>query len=106
MIALTLLDGTTIRLPAKNKVDDEDSGDAVAPEDTTSGGPRPAGSSEEQLTARDLVAALRAASHGADASEVLGENVRWEALVAALLSVLLKKKLISGAEFVEEFKKG
>jgi hypothetical protein len=91
MIALTLLDGTQIRLPGKGRADESGEG---AP-----------GKSGDQLTAKDLLAALRAASHGADASEVLGENVRWEALVAALLSVLLKKHLISDWEFVEEFKK-
>jgi len=59
----------------------------------------------DRLTARDLLAALRAAAHGADASEVLGENVRWEAMFAALLSLLLKKHLIADWEFVEELKK-
>jgi hypothetical protein len=63
----------------------------------------PAGS--EGLTARDLVAALRALSHGADASEILGENVRWEALFSALLSLMLKKHIIADWEFVEEYKK-
>jgi hypothetical protein len=96
MIALTLLDGTTIRLPGKGAGEGE--GDAGG-----ANGPRKPG--EDQLTAKDLLAALRAAAHGADASEVLGENVRWEALVAALLSVLLKKHLITDWEFVEEFKK-
>jgi type IV pilus assembly protein PilB len=91
MVALTLLDGTTIRLPAKGK------GEAAAAE----GAPQ-----ENALTARDLVAALRAAAHGADASEVLGSDVRWERLFAALLSVLLKKHLISDREFVEELTKG
>jgi hypothetical protein len=94
MIALTLLDGTTIRLPGKGK--DAEEGDSEGASDPKKG---------DQLTARDLLAALRAAAHGADASEVLGENVRWEALVAALLSVLLKKHLITDWEFVEEFKK-
>ena len=32
-------------------------------------------------------------------------HVRWEAMFAALLSVLLKKHLIMDAEFVEEYKK-
>ena len=57
------------------------------------------------LTARDLVSALRAVSHGADATEVLGDNVRWEAMFAALLSLLLKKHHIADWEFVEEYKK-
>jgi type IV pilus assembly protein PilB len=91
VVALTLLDGTTIRLPAKGK------GEAATP------GAAPA---ESNLTARDLVAALRVSAHGADASEVLGDDVRWERLFAALLSVLLKKHLISDWEFVEELTKG
>jgi hypothetical protein len=59
----------------------------------------------ESLTAGDLVAALRAVSHGADASEILGDQVHWQALFAALLSLLLKKHLIADWEFVEEYKK-
>jgi type IV pilus assembly protein PilB len=93
MVALTLLDGTTIRLPAKDK--DKEKAEAA--------GTTP---SEDHLTARDLVAALRAAAHGADASEVLGADVKWERLFASLLSVLLKKHLISDWEFVEELTKG
>ena len=58
-----------------------------------------------ELTARDLVAALRAVSHGADASEILGEKARWEPLFAALLELLLKKHLIADWEFVEEIKR-
>lgn len=86
MITVTLLDGTQINLPTARK--------SEAPRADTG-----------DLTARDLVAALRAVSHGADASEVLGENVRWEALFAALLSVLLRKHLIADWEFVEEYRK-
>jgi type IV pilus assembly protein PilB len=90
MISLTLLDGTQINLPARDEPR-QSSPDLTA--------------SPEQLTARDLVAALRAVSHGADASEILGENTRWEALFAALLSLLLKKHLIADWEFIEEYKK-
>ena len=65
----------------------------------------PPGPDEAQgLTARDLVAALRAVAQGADASEVLGSNERWEAMFAALLSLMLKKHLIADWEFVEELK--
>ena len=67
--------------------------------------PVPEAPAGEGLTARDLVAALRAVSHGADASEILGENVRWEALFSALLSLMLKKRMIADWEFVEEYKK-
>lgn len=91
-IALTFLDGTQINLPAprigkKAKIE------------------TPQGEDPEELTARDLVSALRAVSHGAEASEILGENPRWEAMFAALLSLLLKKHLIADWEFVEEFRK-
>jgi type IV pilus assembly protein PilB len=96
MIALTLLDGTTIRLPAKPK--------PVVPE--AEGRAPPPEAPPEQLTARDLIVALRAAARGADATAVLGENARWEAMFAAVLSVLLKKHLIADWEFVEELKKG
>lgn len=93
MVAVTLLDGTTINLPARRARRAEE---PEAPRVDDHG---------DHLTARDLVAALRAVSHGADASEILGEDVPWEKLFAALLSVLLRKHLIADWEFVEEFKK-
>jgi type IV pilus assembly protein PilB len=82
MVSLTLLDGTQITLPAKKK----------------EGG-------TEGLTARDFVSALRATAHGADATEILGEKPQWEPVVAALLSILLRKGLIADWEFVEELRK-
>ncbi len=51
------------------------------------------------------MAALRAVAHGADASAVLGDDSRWEAMFAALLSLLLKKHIIADWEFVEELHK-
>jgi type IV pilus assembly protein PilB len=95
MVTLTLLDGTKVNLPAKS---------AAVKKRLPSDPPVKEGPAEG-LTARDLVAALRALSHGADASEILGENVRWEALFSALLSLMLKKHLIADWEFVEEYKK-
>jgi hypothetical protein len=104
MINLTLLDGTTIALPAKGgraaRLEAHSPGSAQA--SSEEGAPS---SDETQLTARDLVAALRAVTHGADASDILGNNARWEALFSALLSLLLKKHLIADWEFIEEFKK-
>jgi hypothetical protein len=44
-------------------------------------------------------------SHGADATEILGDKVRWEPLFAALLELLLKKHLIADWEFVEEYRR-
>jgi type IV pilus assembly protein PilB len=82
MLSLTLLDGTTISLPAKKT---------------------PA--AQEGLTARDFVSALRATAHGADATEILGEKPQWEPVVAALLSVMLRKGLIADWEFIEELRK-
>lgn len=90
MVTLTLLDGTKINLPARRQPEAEEKANAGAASD---------------LTARDLVAALRAVAHGADASEILGDDVKWQALFAALLSVLLKKQLIADWEFVEEYRK-
>jgi type IV pilus assembly protein PilB len=82
-LSLTLLDGTTIQLPTAKK----------------------SAESGEGLTARDFVSALRASAHGADASEILGDQVRWEPIVAALLSILIRKGLIADWEFVEELRK-
>jgi len=90
MVALTLLDGTTIQLPARR-------GRAPSSPQVTG--------SETELTARDLVSALRAVSHGADAAEILGEAPRWEPIVATLLSVLLRKGLVADWEFLEEYRK-
>jgi len=89
MVTLTLLDGTQITLPASPKAEP---GKSVPP--------APSG-----LTARDLIEALRAQAGGADASEVLGEGVNWERMFAALLSLLLKKHLITDWEFVRELKR-
>lgn len=81
-LSLTFLDGTTIALPSKKN--------AVG---------------SEGLTARDFVSALGATAHGADAAEILGEKPQWEPVVAALLSILLRKGLIADWEFVEELRK-
>jgi type IV pilus assembly protein PilB len=99
MVTLTLLDGTKVNLPAKSAAQPKK---RLPSDPPVTEAPAAAG---EGLTARDLVAALRALSHGADATEILGENVRWEALFSALLSLMLKKHLIADWEFVEEYKK-
>jgi type IV pilus assembly protein PilB len=90
MVSLTLLDGTTISLPAKPKTSHPEPVPSVAP---------------GAMTARDLIRALRAVSQGADATEILGEKVPMEAICAALLSLLLKKGLLADWEFVEELRK-
>ena len=95
MVTLTLLDGTKVNLPASA------SPRKPAPAAAPSSAPPP----DEGLTARDMVAALRAVSHGADASEILGNQVNWQGMFATLLSLLLRKHLIADWEFVEEYKK-
>jgi hypothetical protein len=104
MISLTLLDGTTISVPApggggakpKSEAEEQPSEQPAVTE---------APAVSDQLTARDLVSALRAVAHGADASEILGTEPRWEAMFSALLSILLRKGLIADWEFIEEFRK-
>jgi type IV pilus assembly protein PilB len=99
MFSLTLLDGTTISLPSPRKRR------TSAPELESEAKAPPGAELSDQLTARDLVSALRAVAHGADASEILGTEPRWEAMFSALLSILLRKGLIADWEFVEEFRK-
>jgi type IV pilus assembly protein PilB len=89
MVSLTLLDGTTIRLPAKPKT----------------GAPERTSVAPGAMTARDLIRTLRAVSQGADTTEILGEKVPLEAICAALLSLLLKKGLLADWEFVDELRK-
>jgi len=87
-ITLTLLDGTSVRLPAPGASDE-------AEEEATA---------SHALTASDLVQALMAKAHGEDVSSVLPDG-RWEPLFAALLSLLIRKGLIADWEFVDEWKK-
>jgi type IV pilus assembly protein PilB len=91
---LTLLDGTTIKLPTT-----EAKKAATSPRRRSE--PAPA----EDLTAADLLAALRAAAHGVDSGDLLGESLRWEKAMAALLSLLLRKHLILERELLDELKK-
>jgi type IV pilus assembly protein PilB len=108
MVTLTLLDGTRVNLPAKSAAASKKRLPSDPPATESSPGAladAPPDKAADGLTARDLIAALRAASHGADAREILGENARWEAMFSALLSLLLKKQLIADWEFVEEYKK-
>jgi type IV pilus assembly protein PilB len=85
MITLTMLDGTQMKLPASRG-----RGQVAA---------------EGELTARDLIEALRAEADGSDLSDVFGENVNWQRMFAALLSLLLKKHLVHDWEFVRELRK-
>jgi type IV pilus assembly protein PilB len=91
MVTLTLLDGSQVHLPAHRPR-------LRTPTD-------PPQSDADHLTARDIVQALRAKLHGQDASEVLGDHGNWEALFAALMTVLMKKHLIADWEFIDELKR-
>lgn len=86
-VTLTLLDGTTVRLPAQRKTSDE-------PEAPRGGG----------LTGADLVRALLAKGQGAAVDDVLG-GASWEVLCATILQLMLKKGLVADWEFVEAYKK-
>ncbi|MET0593667.1 MAG: hypothetical protein ABW133_13270 [Polyangiaceae bacterium] len=96
---LTLLDGTTIKLPTV--------GGAAATKKRAAGRRRsePSPGGEESFSAADLLAALRAASHGVDSTDMLGESLRWEKVIAAVLTLLLRKHLILERELLEELKK-
>jgi hypothetical protein len=94
MMSLTLLDGTSISIPAPTKKPSKPDIDRRSGEELS-----------DQLTARDLISALRAVAHGAEAGEILGTEPKWEAMFSALLSILLRKGLIADWEFIEEFRK-
>jgi len=83
-LTLTLLDGTTVKLP--------------------SAGEKAKEKKEDRLTTRDLIHALRAKAAGADVSDILPDDA-WEPLLASLLSLLLRKGLIADWEFVDEWNK-
>ena len=86
-VTLTLLDGTTVRLPSPV------------------GKSAPSSSPPAQgLTASDLVNALLARGQGAQVDDILGDD-RWELLFATLLSLLIRKGLIADWEFVEAWQK-
>jgi type IV pilus assembly protein PilB len=87
MVTLTLLDGTTVRLPAPG------SGGSETDEDDES---------RDSLTASDLIAALVGRAQGADVRDVLPDD-KWELLFATLLTLLIRKGLIADWEFVEEW---
>lgn len=89
MLSLTLLDGTSISIPAPTRRPSKPDLEVLS----------------DQLTARDLLSAMRAVAHGAEASDILGTEPRWEVMFSALLSILLRKGIIADWEFVEEFRK-
>jgi type IV pilus assembly protein PilB len=83
-LELTLLDGTTLRLPSHA---------------------REGGNSREDVDVTAILAALRAAASGKDAAQVGGRDLRWEKLMAAVIDVLLRKHLILERELAEALAK-
>jgi len=117
MLSLTLLDGTTLALPVQKKARKRSKTSLVGavqrgPEAEEQPRERlphegaeehPDGSDE--LTVRTILAALRAASHGADSSDLLGRHAKWEAMTAVVLAILVRKGLITEEELLEEMRK-
>jgi hypothetical protein len=124
LMSLTLLDGTKLALPVRRLASkrrppvtlaEEAKGEKQSAE--TPAPSRPSGAParlsqppaeivpQVEFTARDVVAALRAAAHGVDPTDILGVEPKWQAILAALLSLMLRKGLIDEKEFVEELKK-
>lgn len=87
MIAMTLLDGTTVKLPARRRSEREMH---AIPRAWTTG---------------DLVVALRAVSEGKSVADAFGQEPRWELLFGALLTLLIRKGVIADWEFVDELRK-
>lgn len=85
-MTLTLLDGTTVQLPAPG------SGATAGQAD------------QSAMTTGDLISALLARAKGEDVGHVLPDD-RWETLFATLLTLLLRKGLIADWEFMEEWQK-
>lgn len=87
MIAMTLLDGTTVKLPARRRSEREMH---AIPRAWTTG---------------DLVVALRAVSEGKSVAAAFGQEPRWELLFGALLTLMIRKGVIADWEFVDELRK-
>ena len=88
-VTLTLLDGTTVRLPSP----------------AGQGAPAAREPEADTLTASDLVNALLARGQGKAVGDILGEDANWEVLFATLLQLLIRKGIVADWEFVEAWKK-
>jgi hypothetical protein len=93
LVTLTLLDGTQVKVPARQR------GDVAA---AVSG----ENEAERSGELKEILTRLRAAAQTARAQQAAGEaSPDWQSLFTALLSLLLKKRLINAQEFVRELKK-
>jgi len=116
LMALTMLDGTTLALPMRRRKAlrrEGTEGEEATKERPSSETPPPPSSRPAlrrtdlpaNLTAAEVVAALRASSQGEDVSEILGRHADWQTMFAALLSLLIRKKIITGEDFVEQLRR-
>ncbi len=108
LMSLTLLDGTTLALPMPSRqtkrkeslvgsLTDSRPGPEEVVDEHLAG--------TDALQVRDILAALRAAAHGVDASEALGRHAKWEAMLAVVLAILIRKGVITEDELLEEMRK-
>jgi hypothetical protein len=120
-MSLTLLDGTRLALPVRRLNKDEPGAEqprrprsVPPPVDATPAPPsRPPRVSQPpteikpdvSYTARDLIAALRASAHGVDATELIGQQPKWQSILAALVAVMLRRGLIDEQELIDELNK-
>jgi type IV pilus assembly protein PilB len=95
MVALTLLDGTTIRVPAKPR-----RGSAGEPKGDEGPG-RPVGA----MTVGALRKALESVARGADPRQVFGGRPQLETVCAALLALVIRKGLVSEDDVVDDLRK-
>jgi hypothetical protein len=123
LMSLTLLDGTRLALPVRRlKKDGEEvetarrPRSAPPPMDAT---PEPRSSRpptrvsqppaeikpEVTYTVRDLIAALRASAHGVDAADLLGHEPKWQAILSALVAVMVRHGVIDEQELIDEINK-
>ena len=93
LVTLTLLDGTQVKVPARQR------GDVAG-----------AGAAENEpvrtVELDALLSQLRSSAQAARAQKSAGDTAPdWQSLFTALLSLLLKKRLISAKEFADQLKK-
>jgi hypothetical protein len=108
LMSLTLLDGTTLALPMPSRQSKRKESLVGSLTDTRPGPEEVVDehlAGTDALQVRDILAALRAAAHGVDASEALGRHAKWEAMLAVVLAILIRKGVITEDELLEEMRK-
>lgn len=128
LMSLTLLDGTRLALPVRRLKKPTEAAEEPAARPPSSPPPSersaPVSSAprssrpphrvshppaeikpEVTYSARDLIAALRASAHGVDATELIGQQPKWEAILAALVALMLRRGLLDEQELIDEINK-